>query len=555
MAKIIDVPNFGQVEFPDGMSDSDIESAIKRNAMSYRPQEQKTPSPADDIGPFQAGLISTGREFDKVGKTLQSGWAKLTGNSGRLAEIAAEDKAENAAFAELEQRHPAATALGAMAPYLAIPAGAGSRLVGRGLTTVAPRIGQAIAGSQIADGAIIGALSGAARYGTDTSALSGAAGGAAGGAIAQGIGKLISPNLNRLSPSQSRIAGEAQALGARMTPGQATGSDLLRRIEAGMQSYPITSGPFSAVKAGNQALLNRSAAKAIGETAEAVSDDVLSQAQQRLSGVYKLVADDTKVPLGQGFASSLGKVIQDSDGVLLHPLDADPMFAKVMERAQAGEASRRELQSLASKLGQRVRNLMRSDAGDRDMGIALGHVKDAVDDALEGSLNGQTKVLFRDARSQYRNLMTLMRPGVTNEQSGDVSGAMLANTLRRTDKSFRFNRDGAAGDATDMRKLARFAKAFPDIVGDSGTATRMAVPLLTGGLGGATIAGMAGGDPMAGAQYGLSAVAAPFLLSRAYMHPATTHYLQNNLMGNSPIASEALKRLGNSAPVGLLGQP
>jgi len=40
MAKIIDVPNFGQVEFPDGMSDSDIESAIKRNAMSYRPQEQ-----------------------------------------------------------------------------------------------------------------------------------------------------------------------------------------------------------------------------------------------------------------------------------------------------------------------------------------------------------------------------------------------------------------------------------------------------------------------------------------------------------------------------------
>ena len=64
------------------------------------------------------------------------------------------------------------------------------------------------------------------------------------------------------------------------------------------------------------------------------------------------------------------------------------MFAKVMERAQAGEASRRELQSLASKLGQRVRNLMRSDAGDRDMSIALGHVKDAVDDALYQPAHG-----------------------------------------------------------------------------------------------------------------------------------------------------------------------
>lgn len=36
MAQLIDVPNYGQVEFPDGMSDADIVSAIKKNAMGYK---------------------------------------------------------------------------------------------------------------------------------------------------------------------------------------------------------------------------------------------------------------------------------------------------------------------------------------------------------------------------------------------------------------------------------------------------------------------------------------------------------------------------------------
>lgn len=513
------------------------------------------PHPADEVGPFQAGLISAGREADKFIKTAQSGWARLTGNDARRAEIAAEDEANDEAFARLAERRPVATTLGAIAPYLMIPAGYVAGGVGRGIAKVAPRAGQALAGSQIADAALVGALTGGARYGDETSALSGTLGGAAGGAIAKGVGKIISPNLNSLTPSQARIAGEAQSLGARLTPGQATGSDVLRRLEAGMQSFPVTSGAIASVKAGNQGLLDRAAAKAVGETSENISDDVLSQAQQRLSGIYKMVADDTKVPLGQSFGASLRNVMQDADGVLLKPLDADPMFAKVMEKAQAGETTRRELQSLASKLGKRITSLMRSDAGDRDLGLALAQVKNSVDDALEGSLNGATKATFGKARAEYRNLMTLMKPGVVNEQSGHVSGPMLANSLRRTDKSFRFNRDGAAGDAVDMRVMARFAKAFPDIVGDSGTATRLSVPLLTGGLGGATLAGLSGGDPMAGAQYGLGAIGLPYLASRAYMHPATTRYLQNNLLGSSPIASELLGRLGLAVPAGLLGQP
>lgn len=550
-------------EVPEGTTPEQAQSMIAAQIQGLpSPPRQSSPAPAetyahpaDEVGPLQAGLISAGRETDKFIKTLQSGWYNLTGNQGRLDEIAAEDKANDAAFKALADRRPVATAMGSVLPYLMVPAGGTAGAVGKGVAKVAPKLGQAIAGSAVADAAMVGAITGAARYGDETSATTGAIGGAAGGAIAKGIGKLISPNMGRLTPSQSRIAGEAQTLGARMTPGQATGSDFLRRLEAGMESFPVTSGAISGVKAHNQGLLNQASAKAIGETAENVSDDVLSQAQRRLSGIYRMVADDTKVALDNGFSTKLGRVAQENDGVLLKPLEADPMFAKVLERAQAGEATRRELQSLASKLGKRITSLMRSDAGDRDLGLALGQVKNAVDDALEGSLNGETRAAFARARGEYRNLMTLMKPGVVNEQSGNVSGASLANTLKRTDKSFRFNRDGAAGNATDMRKLARFAKAFPDVVGDSGTATRLAFPLLGMGAGGATVAGLSGGDPMAGAQYGLSAIALPYLASRAYMSPATTRYLQNNVLGRSPIASEVLGRLGISVPPGLLGQP
>jgi hypothetical protein len=36
MPQIIEVPNFGEVEFPDDMSDEDIASAIKKNALGYK---------------------------------------------------------------------------------------------------------------------------------------------------------------------------------------------------------------------------------------------------------------------------------------------------------------------------------------------------------------------------------------------------------------------------------------------------------------------------------------------------------------------------------------
>lgn len=49
MAQLIDVPNYGQVEFPDDMSDDDIVKAIKKNALGYKQESNPETSLMQDI--------------------------------------------------------------------------------------------------------------------------------------------------------------------------------------------------------------------------------------------------------------------------------------------------------------------------------------------------------------------------------------------------------------------------------------------------------------------------------------------------------------------------
>ena len=78
-----------------------------------------------------------------------------------------------------------------------------------------------------------------------------------------------------------------------------------------------------------------------------------------------------------------------------------------------------------------------------------------------------------EARGQYRDLMNLTaKTNVVNPTSGNVSGRGLANTLMQKDRGgFTMG-----GNNSDMYSAARFTQAFPDIVGNSGTATRSMGP-------------------------------------------------------------------------------
>lgn len=61
MPQIIEVPNYGQVEFPDGMTDEQIVAAIKKNALGYKREPVETFDPAEGMGTTQKFLAGAGK--------------------------------------------------------------------------------------------------------------------------------------------------------------------------------------------------------------------------------------------------------------------------------------------------------------------------------------------------------------------------------------------------------------------------------------------------------------------------------------------------------------
>ncbi len=69
MAKVIDVPNYGQVEFPDSMSDADIVKAIKKTSMDYKKtdtQKQAAQMALEDMSPVEKFFAGMGKRASDI---------------------------------------------------------------------------------------------------------------------------------------------------------------------------------------------------------------------------------------------------------------------------------------------------------------------------------------------------------------------------------------------------------------------------------------------------------------------------------------------------------
>jgi len=273
-----------------------------------------------------------------------------------------------------------------------------------------------------------------------------------------------------LTATQREIMQRGQAIGMRTTPGQALGSRALQQFEAKLESQPMTSGPFNAIKANNAETLNRAAARSIGENANVVDSAVLDRAFTRIGNVFEDAGDDTARQIDPRSFLQMISGVQDDLRGLVGGFAEHPLVEDLTRFAQNGEATGHQLKSLTSKLGKAAYKQMTSPSGDRDLGMGLYQVKDYVDDLLQQGMTAERAATFQAAREQYRNLMLLTsRVGVVNPSTGNVSGRSLANVLQQKDRLGYLR----GRNQTPMYDAARFAQAFAPIVGDSGTATRM----------------------------------------------------------------------------------
>jgi hypothetical protein len=332
-----------------------------------------------------------------------------------------------------------------------------------------------------------------------------------------------------LTRSQANLAKEGEKLGFKLTPGQASGSRSLQQLEAKLESQPMTSGTFNAIKDQNQKTLNRIAANAIGESSDSLDSTVLANATDRIGNVYKMVADKTPKRIDpDSFLQRMAGIEQEFEG--LANISQNPLVNKLFSFATKGETTREQLQDVASKLGKAATAQMTSANGDRQLGMALFQVKDFADDLLQEGLKGETQKAFREARQQYRNLMLLtQRQGVVNPSTGNVQGNALASVLQQKDRQgFLLGRNDS-----DLYKAARFAQAFRPIVGDSGTATRSTLV-----------------SPMD------ILLTAPFnVATRAYTSAPVTNVARGAGagVGVTPQGIDFLSRLGATSGAGLLG--
>ncbi len=333
--------------------------------------------------------------------------------------------------------------------------------------------------------ALIGnrAVQGGAASATSTGGAAGASSTVSGGATASGrgggynfgsVGDDASAGLTNMQRSLIERNPEF-----RLTPGQASGSRALQQMEAKLESQPMTSGTFNTIKSKNQSLINKRVAESIGVKADTVDANVLNQAHERVGRIYDLVKNTKERVINPDeFLGKLSNIENNYQGMLFangrpYSVMDHPLASRLFNYAQSGKATSEQLVDLSSKLGKAARSQMTGASGDRQLGMALNEVKDMADDLISQGLNGRTQRLFDQARGNYRNLMTIEgRIGIVNPSTGDISGANLANALQQKDKAgFLLGRN-----TSPMYDAARLSQAFRPIVGDSGTATRSALP-------------------------------------------------------------------------------
>ncbi len=354
------------------------------------------------------------------------------------------------------------------------------------------------------------------------------AGGIAGG-LAGGIaGGYLPGNPQRAAytgpnPDLKVAAEKGQELGMTLTPGQRSGRLSQQSFEASAESHASTAGPFKAIRTQNQEAGQRAVSEAIGQKADRITSSVLAQADERLGRIFDAVKAKGPAPVNKAAQDASLKQFDDAMaefGALANkPVDSIKTVDRAINALLSERPALDELRDISTKLRTQAKPLLTSQGGDRSAGLALSGIRNAVEDRISAALPAAERAEYELARQQYRNLMTILKnPATVEEVSGKVNLPSLASALAREDRrGYVFG-----ANQSPMYTAARFSQGFPNIVGDSGTATRQSLPdLIKMGGAGAGIGGLVGGPLGAWVGGGLGVTALPGLLNlgaRGYLH-------------------------------------
>lgn len=349
----------------------------------------------------------------------------------------------------------------------------------------------------MANGAMYGAASGAGNA-QPGERLSGAATGAAIGSVAAPIGNALARGVaNVISPTVAPIIARLQAEGIPLTPGQilgASGGAIGRGLRSAEEIATSVPGLGAVIKGaqtrGVEALNRAGINKVLAPIEESLPKEVpvgptgVKYAGDQLSGAYKELMPKLAAKADDQFLNDMSGVAERMDTMVGPRAE---QFANIMNSdvrrffKDDGSINGLGLKDVESRLGARIRTMMSSpDADQRDMGIALRAVQEAVRD-LAARQNPAQAARLRAINEGWAMLTRIEGAGAKGNDSG-FSPGNLRQAVKEGDRTVR-KRGFARGDAL-MQQFADDAyNVLPNKTPDSGTAGRgLLGMLLTGQL-------------------------------------------------------------------------
>jgi hypothetical protein len=377
---------------------------------------QGAPGPA--LGEIEAGVIGAGRTLDKIaegnrqlGLNAMVAGKQAMGMDSRpqLDALRKQEEVQSgndAVYKQLQAQHPFATRFGEAGPFAATP------------------LGGASAFARVAIPAVTYGLGGVAEYGSPQErAIKGAGQAAAGltGGIAGEVSSLlINPVRNAMStPAQEAAKSAAQKIGAPLLPSQQSGSSALATIEDMLARAPGSSGVMrDFMQKGKDAV----AAKAQGSINESapLTKDILGGAKDRMGKGYEdMRSQISGMPANSDVFDAITKAEKMLTAGSRNGKESQlSMLSELKDKLyNTKQLTPEEYQGWVTDLGSTAR-----ESKNMTVAAALRLVGKEMDKAARGPLAKE----WGDLDKQYGNLKMLMKPGVTNEMTGEVNPRMLS---------------------------------------------------------------------------------------------------------------------------------
>lgn len=434
-----------------------------------------------------------------------------------------------------------------------IPAAAstrGSASVGEAATRLAPQIVSAIGGG---GGAQL------ARDLAPDSPLAELVGNVAGSiaapmavnALAQGAQRLRSP-LGGADPDRVALAEYLNKQGVDVTAGQKTGSDTLRRMEAG-------TGAGQARLDMQDEQFTRAAMRSIGEDASRATPDAMRRAYDRIGGEFDAVLGNTRLAPTSAEAQRVAQAV-DTYNELSPAMSASPLIGNVAERIAEAAQRNQPIDAHTARAWRTRLGKAMTGASDDATRSAASELIDIVDDMTEAALraSGRQDDIARlaTARQQYRDFLAIERAAAAageNAATGILSPARVRSAVAGQGR-----RSYTQGNRGDLGELARAGAAVLGRPSSSGTAQNLGTAIKVGlGIGGTAISA-----PFTGAAapiIGAASAAAPWAANRAVLTGGAQSWLGNqaisprNLLARGNALTDAL-RIGGGAVNALAGR-